>query len=175
MKARLSVPLAVFVLLAIVFAVGLNLERKALPQAIIGKPAPAFELPQLHHPALQLGPADLLGQVWLLNVWASWCAACRVEHPVLVELSRQAQVPIYGLNYKDDPRDAIEWLRRLGDPYVASVQDKDGRAGIDYGVAGAPYTFVIDKAGVVRLKYVGPLTQEVWLRDVQPLIRQLQG
>ncbi len=175
MKARRIVPLAAIMLLAIVFAVGLNLERQPVPPAFIGKPAPAFELPRLHQPTQRLAPADLLGQVWILNVWASWCAACRVEHPMLVELSRQQQVPIYGLNYKDDSRDALEWLRRLGDPYVASVQDKDGRAGIDYGLTGAPYTFVIDKAGVVRLKYVGPLTQEVWLRDVQPLIRQLQG
>jgi len=174
-KLRLFLPLAVFALLAIVLGVGLTLNPREVPSPFIGKPAPAFSLPQLHQPARSLAPADLIGQVWVLNVWASWCVACRVEHPLLVELSRQKQVPIYGLNYKDDPRNALEWLQKFGDPYTASALDANGRVGIDYGVYGVPETFVIDKAGVVRFKHIGPVTNEVWLRDLQPLIRQLQG
>lgn len=175
MRLRLFLPLTAFALLAVALAAGLNLNPREVPSPFIGKPAPAFRLTQLHEPTRQLAPADLLGQVWMLNVWASWCVACRVEHPLLVELSRQAQAPIYGLNYKDDRRNALEWLRRFGDPYVASVLDTEGAVGIDYGVYGVPETFVIDKAGVVRFKFIGPLTLDVWSRDVQPLIRQLQG
>ncbi len=175
MKARLFLPLGAFALLAIILAIGLGLKPREVPSPFIGKPAPAFNLPQLHEPGARLTAADLKGQVWMLNVWASWCVACRSEHPLLVELARQAQVPIYGLNYKDDPRNALEWLRQLGNPYAASVTDVDGRVGIDYGVYGVPETFVIDKAGIVRFKHIGPLTSEVWQRDVQPLVRQLQG
>jgi cytochrome c biogenesis protein CcmG, thiol:disulfide interchange protein DsbE len=175
MKARLFIPLATFVVLAIVLGIGLRLNPREVPSPFIGKPAPAFSLPQLHQPGQQLAAADLKGKVWLLNVWASWCVACRVEHPLLVELSRQQQVPIYGLNYKDDSRNALEWLRQFGDPYTASVLDGDGRVGIDYGVYGVPETFVIDKGGVVRFKHIGPLTHEVWQRDLLPLIQRLQG
>jgi cytochrome c biogenesis protein CcmG, thiol:disulfide interchange protein DsbE len=174
-KARLFVPLLAFALLAIVLTIGLRLNPREVPSPFIGKPAPPFSLPRLHQPAERLAAVDLKGQVWLLNVWASWCVACRAEHPLLVDLSRQQQVPIYGLNYKDDPRNALEWLRQLGDPYTASLLDADGRVGIDYGVYGVPETFVIDKTGVVRFKHIGPVTNEVWLRDLQPLIRQLQG
>jgi cytochrome c biogenesis protein CcmG, thiol:disulfide interchange protein DsbE len=113
--------------------------------------------------------------VWVLNVWASWCAPCREEHPLLVALAREQQIALVGLNYKDDPRDAQEWLLKLGDPYLATAIDRDGRVGIDYGVYGVPETFVIDKSGVVRFKHVGPLTQQVWSRDVLPLIQKLQG
>ena len=146
-----------------------------MPSPFIGKPAPAFSLPLVHEPQRQLSSQELMGQVWLLNVWASWCVACRVEHPLLVELSRKNAVPIYGLNYKDDRRAAMEWLRQFGDPYVASLSDRDGRVGIDYGVYGVPETFVIDRAGVVRHKHIGPVTPEVWERDLLPLVRKLQG
>lgn len=175
MKARLYWPLGAFLLVAIMLAVGLRLKPNEVPSPFIGKPAPSFSLLQLHQPAQRLAPTDLRGQVWLLNVWASWCAACRDEHPLLVDLSRRKLVPIYGLNYKDDPRNALETLRQFGDPYSATVLDIDGRVGIDYGVYGVPETFLIDKAGIVRFKHIGPLTNEVWLRDLQPLIRRLQG
>jgi cytochrome c biogenesis protein CcmG/thiol:disulfide interchange protein DsbE len=115
------------------------------------------------------------GRIWLLNVWASWCAPCREEHPLLVALAREQSVPLVGLNYKDDPRNAQEWLRKLGDPYHLSVSDRDGLVGIDYGVYGVPETFLIDQAGVVRFKHVGPLTRQVWAEHLLPLIRQLQG
>ena len=175
MKLKFFLPLAAFVALAIVLGIGLGLNPREVPSPYIGKPAPAFSLPQLHQPQKRLAAADMRGQVWLLNVWASWCVACRVEHPLLVELSRQNKVPIYGLNYKDDPRNALEWLRQFGDPYTASISDRDGRVGIDYGVYGVPETFVIDKAGIVRHKHIGPVTPEVWERDLLPLVRQLQG
>ena len=175
MKLKLFLPLAAFVVLAAVLGIGLTLNPREVPSPFIGKPAPAFSLPQLHQPQQTLAAADLKGQVWLLNVWASWCVACRVEHPLLVELSKQNAVPIYGLNYKDDPRNALEWLRQFGDPYTASLVDRDGRVGIDYGVYGVPETFVIDKAGVVRHKHIGPVTPEVWERDLLPLVRQLQS
>jgi len=174
-KKRLFLPLAFFVVLAAVLGVGLSLNPREVPSPFIGRPAPAFSLPQLQDPALRLGAGELKGQVWMLNVWASWCAPCREEHPLLVSLAREQAVPIIGLNYKDDPRNAQEWLLRLGDPYKVSVIDRDGRAGIDYGVYGVPETFVIDRAGIVRFKHVGPLTQEVWTREVQPLLQQLRG
>ena len=175
MKLRLFLPLGAFVLLAMVLGVGLQLNPREVPSPFIGKPAPAFQLPRLHQPDQPLATADLRGQVWLLNVWASWCVACRVEHPLLVELSRKQQVPIYGLNYKDDRRAALEWLHQFGDPYTASLSDRDGRVGIDYGVYGVPETFVIDKAGVVRHKHIGPVTPEVWESDILPLVKRLQG
>ena len=165
MKTRFFLPLAGFAALALLLGVGLGLKPREVPSPFIGKPAPAFSLPQLHQPQQQLAPGDLQGQVWLLNVWASWCAPCRDEHPLLVAAARERQVPIVGLNYKDDPRNAQEWLRKLGDPYV----------GIDYGVYGVPETFVIDKAGVVRFKHIGPMTPQVWERDVLPLVKRLQG
>ena len=123
----------------------------------------------------KLDLASLRGKVVVVNFWASWCAPCREEHPVLVAAARQQQVPIIGMNYKDDPRNAQEWLLRLGDPYQVSLADRDGRAAIDDGVYGVPETFVIDKAGVVRLKHVGPLTTEVWQRELLPLIQRLKG
>jgi cytochrome c biogenesis protein CcmG/thiol:disulfide interchange protein DsbE len=175
MKLRFFVPLGAFALLAIVLGVGLQLNPREVPSPFINKPAPAFQLPRLHQPGQLLAAADLKGQVWLLNVWASWCVACRVEHPLLVELSKQNTVPIYGLNYKDDPRAALEWLRQFGDPYTDSISDRDGRVGIDYGVYGVPETFVIDKAGVVRHKHTGPVTPEAWETDILPLVKRLQG
>jgi len=175
MKLRFFLPLGAFVVLAMVLGAGLQLNPREVPSPFINKPAPAFRLPQLHQPEQQLAAADLKGQVWLLNVWASWCVACRVEHPLLVELSRGQQVPIYGLNYKDDRRAALEWLRQFGDPYTASISDRDGRVGIDYGVYGVPETFVIDKAGMVRHKHIGPVTPEVWESDILPLVKRLQG
>jgi cytochrome c biogenesis protein CcmG/thiol:disulfide interchange protein DsbE len=174
-KKRLFLPLVLFALLAAVLGVGLGLKPREVPSPFIGRPAPAFSLPQLQDPARTLGVGELKGQVWMLNVWASWCAPCREEHPLLVSLAREQAVPIIGLNYKDDPRNAQEWLLRLGDPYKVSVIDRDGSAGIDYGVYGVPETFVIDRAGIVRFKHVGPLTLEVWTRTVQPLLQQLRG
>ena len=175
MNLRWFVPLALFAALAVMLGVGLTLNPREVPSPFIGKPAPAFTLPLLHDPSRTLTAAEMKGQVWLLNVWASWCAPCREEHPLLVALAREQRVPIVGLNYKDDSRNAQQWLRQLGDPYKVSIVDRDGRAGIDYGVYGVPETFVIDQAGIVRYKHVGALTQDVWTRKMQPLIRGLLG
>lgn len=175
MKARYLIPLGIFVSLVALLWVGLYLNPREVPSPLIDKPAPEFTLPLLHDPAGQIARKDLLGQVTLLNVWASWCAACREEHPLLVELARSGQVPIYGLNYKDTREDALRWLNGLGNPYVASAFDEQGGVGIDYGVYGVPETYVIDREGVIRYKVIGPLTEDSLKNTVLPLIRKLQG
>ncbi len=172
--ARRFVPLLLFALLAVLLGVGLTLKPREVPSPFIGKPAPAFTLPLLVDASKNFSPASMRGQVWLLNVWASWCAPCREEHPLLVTLARETKLAIVGLNYKDDGRAAQEWLLRLGDPYLNTAVDRDGRVGIDWGVYGVPETFVIDRAGVVRHKVIGPLTQQAWTREVQPLLQRLQ-
>lgn len=166
-------PLGVFSLLVILLGVGLSLNPREVPSPLIGKPAPDFRLPQLHQPEKTFAPAELRGRAWILNVWASWCAACRDEHPVLTDLARRGIVPVYGLNYKDKRDDAIEWLKRFGDPYQASLIDVDGRVGIDYGVYGVPETYVIDKQGVIRYKRIGPVTKEIVDKKIVPLLAEL--
>ncbi|MCL4315823.1 MAG: DsbE family thiol:disulfide interchange protein [Gammaproteobacteria bacterium] len=175
MKARYLVPLGIFAVLVGLLWAGLYLNPREVPSPLIDKPAPEFTLPRLDDPAAQIARKDLLGQVTLLNVWASWCAACREEHPLLVELARTGQVPIYGLNYKDTREDALRWLNGLGNPYTASAFDEQGNVGIDYGVYGVPETYVIDRAGVIRYKVIGPLTEDNLENTVLPLIRKLQG
>jgi cytochrome c biogenesis protein CcmG, thiol:disulfide interchange protein DsbE len=175
MNPRHWLPLGGFAVLAALLGVGLKLNPREVPSPFIGKAAPAFVLPSLHDSGRPVTPAELRGQVWVLNVWASWCAPCREEHPLWVAVSREGGLTLVGLNYKDDPRNAQEWLRKLGDPYRVTASDREGRVGIDYGVYGVPETFVIDQAGIVRLKHVGPMTQDVWTRQVQPLINRLRG
>jgi cytochrome c biogenesis protein CcmG/thiol:disulfide interchange protein DsbE len=142
---------------------------------LIGKAAPAFSLARLHAPDKRLGTADMRGQVWLLNVWASWCESCRTEHPLLLQLAKANLVPIVGLDYKDKPEEGKAWLAERGDPYHVSVVDADGRVGIDWGVYGVPETFVIDKNGVIRYKRIGPVTVESLQQTILPLVRELQG
>lgn len=173
MKARWFLPLAAFLGLAVLLGVGLKLNPREVPSPFIGKPAPPLALPSLADAATPVRAADLQGRVWLLNVWASWCAPCRDEHPLLVEIARREGVAIVGLNYKDDPAAATRWLQALGNPYTAVARDADGRAGIDWGVYGVPETFVIDRDGIVRWKHVGALTPQVWERDFRPLIAKL--
>ena len=172
---RFLIPFGVFVVLVVFLAIGLTRDPREVPSPLIDKPAPPFTLVQLHEPAQQLSAADLKGQVWLLNVWASWCVSCRQEHPLMVELSRAGVVPIYGLNYKDKRDDALRWLGQFGDPYTVSIMDADGKVGIDYGVYGVPETYVIDKEGVIRFKQIGPITPEVLKQTIIPLVRRLQG
>jgi cytochrome c biogenesis protein CcmG/thiol:disulfide interchange protein DsbE len=174
MRKKLLIPLGVFVVLFAFLLVGLGLNPREVPSPLIGKPAPEFRLAKLHTPGQQLGTADMKGQVWLLNVWASWCVACRVEHPLLVELAKSKVVPIVGLNYKDKPDEGIAWLKQHGDPYDVSVVDRDGRVGIDWGVYGVPETFVVDKAGVIRYKHIGPVDAAAVERKIVPLVRELQ-
>ncbi|WP_029151512.1 DsbE family thiol:disulfide interchange protein [Methylovulum miyakonense] len=168
-------PLILFIVMAIFLAIGLGLKPNEIPSPLLNKPAPAFAAPKLQAPNEKLAAADLKGQVWLFNVWASWCVSCREEHPVLNQLARQQAVVIIGLNYKDDPAAAKNWLDTLGNPYNVSIMDQDGRIGLDWGVYGVPETFVMDKKGIVRYKHTGPVMPD----DVQtiflPLIAQLQA
>jgi cytochrome c biogenesis protein CcmG, thiol:disulfide interchange protein DsbE len=170
---RVLLPLGIFILLVGFLAFGLKLNPREVPSPLIGKPAPAFELPVLHQPDKRFVPGDMRGKVWLLNVWASWCVSCREEHPLLVELSRKGVMPILGLNYKDKGEDALRWLKQFGDPYQLSVVDADGRIGIDYGVYGVPETYLIDANGVIRFKQIGPITPAVLEQKILPLARSL--
>jgi len=168
------VPLAGFIILVAFLGIGLTLNPRELPSPLINKPLPTFTLPQLSEPQKTLSAQDMLGKVWMLNVWASWCVACRIEHPVLVELSRtDPSLLIYGLNYKDKRDDALKWLARGGNPYRASLSDTQGLVGIDLGVYGVPETFIIDKQGVIRHKQIGPITPEVLQDTILPLMRKL--
>jgi cytochrome c biogenesis protein CcmG/thiol:disulfide interchange protein DsbE len=171
---RFILPFVVFVVLAGFLYVGLNLDPHEVPSPLIGKAAPAFNLPQLHDPAKHFSPQEMKGKVWLLNVWASWCVSCKEEHPVLVQLSRQNIVPIYGLDYKDKAVDAEMTLQGAGDPYTLTVSDTDGRIGIDYGVYGVPETYVIDKQGIIQYKQIGPITHRSLNEIILPLVAKLE-
>ncbi len=172
---RFLLPLAVFAVLVGFLAVGLTLNPREVPSPLVGKPAPAFLLPQLHDQEKTFAPADMAGQVWLLNVWASWCGGCKEEHPVLMQMAQAGNVPIYGMDYKDRREDALSWLRRQGNPYPVTAVDAEGRIGIDYGVYGVPETYVIDKQGVIRYKQIGPLDDEVVAKTIMPLVKELQA
>jgi cytochrome c biogenesis protein CcmG/thiol:disulfide interchange protein DsbE len=174
MKAKFLIPLLLFVVLVGFLAVGLSRDPHELPSPLIGKQAPAFELPQLADPQKTFSPESMKGKVWILNVWASWCVACREEHPVLVELGKLQVAPIIGLDYKDKRDDAMAMLARQGNPYVLSAFDANGRVGIDYGVYGVPETYVIDKAGVIRFKHIGPITMELLNKKMIPLLGELK-
>jgi cytochrome c biogenesis protein CcmG, thiol:disulfide interchange protein DsbE len=174
MNRRMLIPLVIFVVLAGFLFAGLWRDPREVPSPLIGKPAPAFTLAELHTPQRTLGTADMKGKVWLMNVWASWCVSCREEHPLLVALAKEKIVPIIGLDYKDEPAAGMRWLSDNGDPYTSSVMDRDGRVGIDFGVYGVPETFVIDKAGAIRYKQIGPITVEALETKILPLVRELQ-
>jgi cytochrome c biogenesis protein CcmG/thiol:disulfide interchange protein DsbE len=164
-----------FALLVALLAVGLRLDPRTVPSPLIGKPAPAFELPLLAAPDKTFSHKDMAGQVWIMNVWASWCPPCLVEHPVITRLAESKIAPVIGLNYKDTREDALPWLRRNGDPYRLSVFDAAGRIGIDYGVYGVPETYVIDRQGVIRFKHIGPVTPEVADGKIAPLVKELNA
>ncbi len=170
---RYLLPLAVFLSLAAFLWRGLFLNPSEVPSPLIGKPVPAFSVPLLSDPAKTLSASDLRGKVYLLNVWGSWCVSCREEHPVLVELAKKGTIPIYGLNWKDKREDALAWLERYGDPYIGSGVDRDGRVAIDFGVYGAPETYLIDRQGVIRFKQTGPLTWQIIEQKIMPLIAKL--
>ena len=170
---RYLIPLVLFLVLVVFLAIGLTRNPDDLPSALLDKPAPTFRLPQLKDPAKTFSAEDMRGKVWVLNVWASWCIACRDEHQYLGGYAKSGAAPIYGLNYKDRSENALAWLGELGDPYVLSAVDFDGRVGMDYGVFGAPETYLIDKGGTIRLKHVGPVTPDVWNKEFLPLVQQL--
>jgi cytochrome c biogenesis protein CcmG/thiol:disulfide interchange protein DsbE len=167
------IPLGLFLALALFLAIGLTRDPHELKSVLINKPAPAFNVPQLKAPDKTISNEDMRGKVWLLNVWASWCVACREEHPYLLNYAESKVVPIYGINYKDRREDALAWLEELGDPYTVSAVDLDGRIGIDYGVYGAPETYVIDQNGTIRLKHVGPIMPDVWSKEILPVVQEL--
>jgi cytochrome c biogenesis protein CcmG/thiol:disulfide interchange protein DsbE len=173
--SRFLLPLMLFLVLAGFLGVGLKLNPREVPSPLIDKPAPSFKVPQLHQAGMTIAPDDLRGKVWLLNVWASWCVSCRQEHPLLVQLAKANVVPIIGLNYKDTRDAGLAWLGEHGDPYLLSAFDADGRIGIDYGVYGVPETFVIDKAGTIRYKHIGPLTAEAIQTKILPKVKELNG
>ena len=169
---KLWLPLG-FIVLLVLLGVGLKLNPREVPSPLIGNPAPHFELPLLHSPDKRFSQKDMLGSVWVLNVWASWCPPCLTEHPVVTELSKR--VAVIGLNYKDAREDALPWLKRNGDPYRLSVYDAAGRIAIDYGVYGVPETYVIDQRGVIRYKHIGPLTPEIARQKLEPLVKELRS
>jgi cytochrome c biogenesis protein CcmG/thiol:disulfide interchange protein DsbE len=173
MKAKFLIPLAMFGVLVGFLAIGLNRDPSEVPSPLIDKAAPTFNIPQLALSEKQFSPADIKGKVWVLNVWASWCVPCRVEHPLLVELARAQAAPLIGLNYKDKRADAMKFLAQHGNPYDLSAFDGDGRVAIDYGVYGVPETFIIDKNGIIRHKQIGPITAEVLAKAILPLIDRL--
>ena len=167
------IPLIVFAVLVGFFAKGLFLNPREVPSPFIGKPAPAFKLPVVGVADKSFSPDDMKGKVWLLNVWAPWCVSCRQEHGVLMALSHSQKVPIVGLNWKDKEREAEQLLAEHGSPYFAVPDDRSGKTGIDYGVTGTPETYVIDKAGVIRLKHVGPIDPDVWKSKIEPKLKEL--
>lgn len=171
---RFILPFVIFIVLAVFLFVGLTLDPREVPSPLVGKPAPAFVLPQLHLPGKQFTPQEMKGKVWLLNAWASWCVACEAEHPVLMELARMNIVPIYGLDYKDKREAALAVLEQRGNPYTLNVSDTDGRVGIDYGVYGVPETYVIDKQGVIQYKQIGPVTPQNLKEKILPLVAELE-
>lgn len=168
------VPVAVFVAVAGFFGYGLMLDPSRIPSVLIGAPIPEFSLPPVEGRELGLSASDLKGEVSLVNVFASWCAECRVEHPILMRLNDEGLVPLHGINYKDKPEDAREWLDGFGDPYTRTGADRDGRVAIDFGVYGVPETFVIDKAGRIAHKHIGAITPNDLKTEILPLVEKLR-
>lgn len=171
---KFLIPLVIFLVLVAFFAIGLKLDPREVPSPLIDKPAPVFNLPVLNQTGKSFSPKDMLGRVWLLNVWASWCAACREEHPLLMQMSQQIPVPLIGMDYKDTDNDALSVLQQAGNPYQVVVTDTNGHVGIDYGVYGVPETYLIDKQGVIRYKQIGPMTEEALKAKIIPLVKGLQ-
>lgn len=173
--SRFLIPFGIFIVVVGFLAVGLTLNPRELPSPLVGKTAPDFSLPQLHDPGKVISSNDLKGKVWLLNFWASWCGGCKDEHPVLNHLAQSGEVPIYGMDYKDRRDEALAWLKEWGNPYAVVAVDEPGRVGINYGVYGVPETYVIDKAGVIRYKQIGPLREDIVQGKILPLVRELQN
>jgi cytochrome c biogenesis protein CcmG/thiol:disulfide interchange protein DsbE len=171
---RFLLPVGFLVLVA-VLGVGLSLNPREVPSPFVGKPVPAFELPRLRFPDRALVHEELRGQVSLVNFWATWCEGCRVEHPLLVRIANETAIPIYGINYKDQRKPAIQWLDQLGDPYVASGFDPGGDAGLNLGVYGLPETFIVGPDGVIAYKHIGPISEQDWREKMLPVIESLSG
>lgn len=173
--SKFLLPLLAFLLLVGIFVIGLTKDPSRIPSPLLGNPAPEYSLPSLQDTDEQVGSADFAGHTSLVNIWATWCPGCRQEHGFLMELAEENVLPIYGLNWRDNRPDALQWLRTLGNPYATTAFDPDGRVGIDWGAYGAPETFLVDKNGIVVHKHIAPLTREIWERDFVPLIEQLEA
>ena len=173
MNRLLFLPLILFVVLVVFLLVGLRRDPHEVPSPLINKPAPDFQLPQLQKATAAFSAKEMRGKVWLLNFWGTWCVACREEHPLLVQFAKTGVVPIYGVDYKDERAAALQWLDEFGNPYSLTVFDVDGRVSIDYGVYGAPESYLIDRNGVIRFKQIGPITEDVWQNKILPLAKQL--
>lgn len=172
-RLKLFIPLIVFALLALLFWRGLSLDPNAMPSALLNKPVPEFQLPSLEDPQVMVSRDIFQGQVSLLNVWATWCPPCYDEHPYLVKLSQEG-VRIIGVNYKDKVEDSQRWLNDLGNPYEVTIQDADGRLGVDLGVSGWPETYIVDAKGLIRYKHVGVVDDKAWREQLEPLVKSLQ-
>lgn len=173
MKAKFVIPLVLFLVLVVFLEIGLHRDPRKVPSPLIDKPAPDFTLTDIHDPSRHFSSHEMLGKVWILNVYASWCESCRDEHPLLVDFSGKRLAPIIGLDYKDKPEDARKWLDQMGNPYELSVSDLDGRVGINYGVYGVPETYIIDKTGIIRDKIIGPVTTQSINERIIPMIKEL--
>ena len=173
MNRLLFLPLILFVVLVMFLLVGLRRDPHEVPSPLINKSAPDFQLPQLQQASATFSAKEMRGKVWLLNFWGTWCVACREEHPLLVQYAKTGAVPIYGVDYKDERTAALQWLDEFGNPYTLTAFDVDGRISIDYGVYGAPESYLIDRKGVIRFKQIGPITEDVWQNKILPLAKEL--
>ena len=171
----LYLPLVLFMLLAGWFALGLRQDPSRIPSVLIDQPMPEFSLPAIDGHDNPFASTDIAGRVALVNVFASWCIPCAIEHPQLMQVARDEDIVIAGVNWKEQPGDGAAWLRRLGDPYDFIGDDADGRVAIDFGVTGAPETFVIDHQGRIRYKQVGPITEQIWVQDIKPVVDRLRA
>jgi len=174
-RIALFLPLIIFIVVSFFLFRGLYLDPNSMPSALLDKPMPQFSLPSLEQPDKMVTRADILGRVTLVNVWATWCPSCVVEHPFLVTLAEREQIPIVGVDYKDESKAALKWLDKLGNPYVVNIVDEEGKLGIDLGVYGAPETYLLDRNGVIRYKHVGVVNERVWAEDLKPIIEHLQS
>ncbi|PCI58069.1 MAG: DsbE family thiol:disulfide interchange protein [Methylophilaceae bacterium] len=174
MKLKLILPFLLFIVLVGFLGKGLFLNPREVPSPLIGKPAPTFTASVLGDASQTFSTDDMKGKVWMLNMWASWCAACRIEHPLLVEMLKH-DIPLYGLAYKDNTADALAVLQTMGNPYIITADDADGTIGIDYGVYGVPETYIIDKAGIIRYKQIGPITPKGLRETILPLLEELEA
>ena len=175
MQLRYIAPLVVFTGMVVLFIIGMQTDPRRVPSPLIGKPLPAFKLTQLHDQEQSLDNESLLGEVVLINFWASWCVSCRYEHPLLLEYAGRGEAGVYGMNYKDTREDALKWLNQFGDPYKLSAFDPEGRTGIDFGLYGVPETYVIDREGIIRYKHIGPINQEDMDNTIIPLVEELRA
>jgi len=168
------IPIAIFAGIVIYMAIGLTLDPQKLPSTLIDKPVPEFDLPPIEGFERGLSSEDLKGEVTLINIWGSWCVSCIIEHPMLMELKKNKVIPIYGIDWKDPPGEGTKWLEKEGNPYTLIGDDADGRVSIDFGVTGAPETFIVDRDGRIRYKYIGPITPEAWNDVIYPLVKELR-